>query len=1103
MNAVFLTLVHDHGRQLQEADLEDLWQILSYASVSRKAHDKLVQHLKKLAAAAKSLSAWNESPYSKSVRFEDEPSLSILAAHINSVIPAVEADAKSERIVETPNLGQAKENDEINRYVASAAPLSQQARRDVWSSSQDFFATGTLSPTSNDTLPNPLYFSGPAALYLPENPLVGFHLATAFTPLTELSPLRPLITDDESNKAPSSAKVCFTEWTHALAEALGQTLTLSLVYADPHSYLDSLQHLVLGGQDPSHYRTAYSSGPLQISSAAVREFDVIDAVHVTGNRLRIFLTLASASPLLKKQPWATVFTEFNIRMGEMRENPLEDILYGDTHSMCLFLGLSPPEIITNSSSTSIVDDVLLGVENGVALGNQTSPIYYRLSWKHNYAVSGEASPNLLNMAVDHLFDFLMELDHKMYDLGQRHFENLRTRGPNGLYRIGLLAPFIQAASRHVDFSATDLCRKLLGQAPKEGRRAGISEELPELAIQLHTRGIYSAPYLVEPVSLTSGDDALTLPNVAAVNVVVDDYSQTQNFFEVAELDTKSILFEARVIHGPSKFDLFRDLQVISASALETSLSSNPLDFKENSLRIRTGPTKHTIFSFWVPTSILTSDDVEIELIGSPHPVVDTMYGITIARGRLSGSLAGSEPSFVVTPQLPTSTEDAIAFSRNPPVKQAAPPTKTQDAVDWQEPVSLQFVADDKVGTVVARQILHSEKGRRLLTEKAPITLRQSSPFSIDIVFGKKKDETIYTIQYPTTVTTVGSKTRIARKSGYVEVLAKYPTHGVTPALADLVFPSTLSPDAVPVPLNLPALNLDSLPALDLSDEAANKWITTLTSFQFSSRERGEREQANEKTGMTNSTRVNFKESLFSMFMTSTGLQGGQTGLFALNQPGEDGVHMLIFVSAVRLDCASNSVVLDAAVMPMTTDMLKNPEIEGFLLLLRTLEICSLDVDEDELKTWKKALPAFAERCRTWEHLPTCEYKAPNATIPLSLEKGGPVLCNCGKGEIPEHFLNLPGWRETASKYAVRMAISPAFACPLVERTVDFGPLMPRELDVVRCKSCGKKESDLEAGEKLKRCTRCLKVWYCSGQCQKKDWKKHRFECKEAEEHKES
>jgi len=42
-----------------------------------------------------------------------------------------------------------------------------------------------------------------------------------------------------------------------------------------------------------------------------------------------------------------------------------------------------------------------------------------------------------------------------------------------------------------------------------------------------------------------------------------------------------------------------------------------------------------------------------------------------------------------------------------------------------------------------------------------------------------------------------------------------------------------------------------------------------------------------------------------------------------------------------------------------------------------------------------------------------------------------------------------------------------------------------------CENCGKE------GEKLKKCSACKLVWYCSEECQLGDWKAHKVECKRA------
>ena len=45
----------------------------------------------------------------------------------------------------------------------------------------------------------------------------------------------------------------------------------------------------------------------------------------------------------------------------------------------------------------------------------------------------------------------------------------------------------------------------------------------------------------------------------------------------------------------------------------------------------------------------------------------------------------------------------------------------------------------------------------------------------------------------------------------------------------------------------------------------------------------------------------------------------------------------------------------------------------------------------------------------------------------------------------------------------------------------------------RCGQCGVWQSDTE--RKLERCSGCKLVYYCSRECQKRDWKEHKAHCK--------
>jgi len=53
----------------------------------------------------------------------------------------------------------------------------------------------------------------------------------------------------------------------------------------------------------------------------------------------------------------------------------------------------------------------------------------------------------------------------------------------------------------------------------------------------------------------------------------------------------------------------------------------------------------------------------------------------------------------------------------------------------------------------------------------------------------------------------------------------------------------------------------------------------------------------------------------------------------------------------------------------------------------------------------------------------------------------------------------------------------------------------QEFSERKCRNCGRSEYDLEKGDKMKLCSGCKSVCYCSGTCQQTDWKFHKSDCK--------
>ncbi|EGO03813.1 hypothetical protein SERLA73DRAFT_119451 [Serpula lacrymans var. lacrymans S7.3] len=92
------------------------------------------------------------------------------------------------------------------------------------------------------------------------------------------------------------------------------------------------------------------------------------------------------------------------------------------------------------------------------------------------------------------------------------------------------------------------------------------------------------------------------------------------------------------------------------------------------------------------------------------------------------------------------------------------------------------------------------------------------------------------------------------------------------------------------------------------------------------------------------------------------------------------------------------------------------------------------------------------------------------------------LCSCGRGKDVEGMNKVNMWKPLAP-YVTRIALSPLFAVSYLET-------VGRDPEAYRCFVCRGKGKP-----KLKMCTVCKKVRYCSSECQKKDWKVHKLRCK--------
>ncbi|KAK3385364.1 hypothetical protein B0H63DRAFT_181951 [Podospora didyma] len=1160
-NTLLLALILDADKGVS---LTQIWNVFYHFYLDEKDMQLLGTQAKKLLALSESLKLWHGSIYGKTLRFCDEDTLldvrSIWEKHAESVQLRNTTEfnnqfkANMQKSLDYKDAAWGKEG-VVFTSARSAAPLGTQMFKDLAEATQRQWATGLSSSPPRDTklFPNPMLsvaLSDLSPLAYPADPLLSFHLATADANLTKASPLRlpdtavriPGEPENLGSRLFEAALVQFREWTNAFRTAAPKT-TIRFVVADCFSLCHTLQANLDTGDTCAHwYRQEIGFKALRLAESeygktgkSPKQFDVIDTSNVSDYYGAVNV-LASAGPLLKDGPSSTLYTELMARGKASEKAKFESLLCGHTRTTSILLGLAPIEYWTNATAVSVVDECLITLSAGRESIEEGLKIQSRLAWKQARYLSGPSSiPSKLHVKADELETTVRRVYEDMLQNEIPDRDGFHRTSHVNAHRATFVA-FLKAIGKTTVPVGPEpsVAQLFLERLTNDDTLLLRKFHWQELLLKMSQLGLYTTPKLTLH---TKPDNPLAafwkwteIPPVVAVTLVVPA-AQWKAEHQRALHMTGGLTLQG-LVRTPSP-SLYSDVQ-ITFGTIEMQGSPDQDDFavlvRED--QDRWGGSSPMIATFNVSTVVLGQGEsrATVSLVTYSSIVRSSAMGHDLESTGLLLEGAGLFSTNLLS-------EDAVFISKNPPgqngdqVVGSAPPisagaSTVGDTKAKSQESEAVFTANidtacGDIVTITGHQSIQSAEGKKLLAAKVSIELWQSSPFTININFGENSLN--IPVTFPVPVQKDGSKTRVARTSSYIEVIAPIAEPMKSAQLKDYIIPCVLSkPSNIPSALNAPHLSLDTLPILALDDKTRTRFLTTFVSFMYSARERTLRETANQK-GISASTRVNFKESIFTMFMLSSGLQGGQTGLFAISHPDRGGVHMLFFVSAIRLDGANASVVLDAAVLPLTNDLVRSNEIYEFLLVVQGLEIATINVNDAELLLWKKAVPALAERCRTWNHKPGCEYKKLDATIPLSLDDGVQLLCSCGMGKLPPDFVSLPEWSNAAA-HATRIAISPIFATPFVEDLVGVemanmisgtsgkgkgqggqaqGEQQQKQERVVPvmvpdgCRACGKIEGD--GGKPLKKCLRCKKVKYCSPGCQKKDWTKHRLECMEEDD----
>jgi hypothetical protein len=491
-----------------------------------------------------------------------------------------------------------------------------------------------------------------------------------------------------------------------------------------------------------------------------------------------------------------------------------------------------------------------------------------------------------------------------------------------------------------------------------------------------------------------------------------------------------------------------------------------------------------LVSFLVPTWILLLQQERIMVAIGLHPTKSDM-SILAGRGKLIGvfyktSLNDMENVFVTKdrPNMPgfeiACSHTKLSFTK--PVD--AEPTRTTmiAVVDHEaETPSLAFTGHIDI---LADDLKMS------LTFGQQVEFKSVSPCSYMLKIGTEK---VLILTFPAPVTGPGSKTRVARKSFYVEFVA--PAAQCWKSSRKIMYPMSLNSKGQPVLWSMPMVNLGKTPSTPIE---RRHWIYYMPFLAWSDREAQFGLNLAKTPGpLPMDLRYRFKNTLLMMFKCltvghDTPRQDYVIGLKTVDRAGIPSFQLVFFLNTFVLDEPNQSVILDASLLLMTDDIAEKHR--SLLNELEKINLPWIDVYDEEMALWKRCLPAFVERCRTWKHLPSCEYLV-ESKVPRSFGLGQSPLCSCGNGKSkPAIFFPNLAIYKPLQKLLVRVAISPSFPIPVVDD--DCTEEAP-EGD--KCRVCGKRKSKND--DSIFMCGKCGKVQYCSRICQLGDWNDHKRWCK--------
>ncbi|RPD68233.1 hypothetical protein L226DRAFT_576582 [Lentinus tigrinus ALCF2SS1-7] len=1096
-NILIFTLIVD------KVPTSTIWNICYHMYLDAQSHSALVAQCKKLIDVSPTSAAWRASPYSAFLRTSTEYTLTELRRHWSLYASMAELPPRRQQAIRRAFEGAFKERDSNMTPMTSArsaGPLIIEAVSVGADQVHKYWKTGTTfsgpKDVSSAKLMNPTFaysLTGEGcSVHYGTDPMTSFHFAALFgNAKGEITPAGMV----------RSAKTEFSDWCGAFQRFVSDAETtpcirffLAEATAACHALnsFRTTESLALG-IPVAQFRTQpirLDSEEYLVSRAAPTSFNVIETSNLIDH-LGLLNILVSAVPLLSPSTSGVIYTESLLFSGEDATKELAELLYADIGTMALLLNLCPIDYLSGFSTRSNTHEIMMYQFVTKKTSDKTSTQFHQVTtWKSPsscdsvLALHG-ARPRLPPVFhADQIGALLFDVYHAMFE--QEDSMTFWRQNQHNLLRALLSSNMIHYM-RESFALFLKLVRERLRITPEEWSRImsrfvdleTADQTMPmntvnrnDFHAHLHRQGVYTVDHFKHAGAQKIGRFAGwgIIPPVVRIVLTVPR-EKIRSFETILEQTGVGTPLLHGDIRGSWSLNNFAAVHVAYGRVIPIGTQGSPRIRFEEDPNGRNG-SYDLVVSFIVPSMLLT--DIEPPHLLKVRLSVRSTTGTAPLHAKMGMDLEiysanlMDEQHVQVLPeqQVPCVDIEASAGSIFPP------DSTLQAEVGRQGAVSVELDEQcELVNSLTARIDLEDTDVVREFGAGAVPKISQQSPCIMRLaVAGHVQD-----VVFPFPVIGSENKLRLARKSRYIEV--------VVPMAGPFLKPDGMKLNPFPVvgsgrallPWNVHRLSLSRLPTLDLKSPKLDTWLNPHVGSMLSDRERKMRKKHKADALLF------VKDTMHAIFVRVSGIQGGGCmRVVSLRDERTNNCDTLFFIGNLRFDLHSHTVICDAYVLPLTNDIM--PEISSFFgRLLNSGTMVDVRVFDGEMEAWKQLIPAFVERCRTWEHTDNCEYLA-RQEVPLTQKMEADPLCSCGRGKDVDGLLKVAEWRRYAP-FVTRIALSPLFAVSYLET-------VGRDPSAHKCSVCRGRGKP-----KMMTCSKCQKARYCSAACQRKDWPRHKPKCK--------